>query len=482
MLFNSYAFIFVFLPTVLLAFHLGRLISRRVALGAVSILSLVFYGSWDPRYLALLIPSLLINYAIGEILDRTRHRVWLVFGIAANLAVIGWFKYSAFFYTAATGSEPPDFMRGIVLPLGISFITFQKIAYLVDIWRGYPKAVSFDRFAFFVLFFPQLIAGPIVLFRHIDRQIRRVRHTNALFRASFQLGLLLFAIGLFKKVVIADSMAAFADGVFAFAERPGYGIGFVDAWIGALTYSFQLYFDFSGYSDMAIGLGRMFGFRLPVNFNSPYKATSIIDFWRRWHMTLSAFFRDYVYIALGGNRQGPAMQVAFILVVFVLTGLWHGAGWTFVVWGSAHGLLVLANHLWLKWSPWRVPTLIAWPATFVAVVTLWVMFRATSVASATKILAAMSGLGPLTGGGAFPDQNLYPVVYTLIVAVCAVVLTFPSSTQLAHRLRHGRLFVAPSRRGRAISWWLPATVTGLALYLAMSSIGSVESKFIYFNF
>ena len=482
MLFNSYAFLLVFLPSVLLAFHLGRLFSRRVALGAVSVLSLVFYGLWDPRYLALLVPSLLINYILGEILARTRQKAWLILGVAANLAVIGWFKYSAFFYVTATGSEPPDFMRGIVLPLGISFITFQKIAYLVDIWRGHPKAESFDRFAFFVLFFPQLIAGPIVLFRHIDRQIRRVRHTNSLFRGSFALGLILFAIGLFKKVVIADSMAPFADGVFAFADRPDYDLRMADAWIGALAYSMQLYFDFSGYSDMAIGLARMFGFRLPVNFNSPYQATSIIDFWRRWHMTLSSFFRDYVYIPLGGNRKGAAMQAAFVLVVFFLTGLWHGAGWTFIVWGSVHGLLVLINHLWIKMTPWRIPTFISWPATFLAAVALWVVFRATSLMSAVKILTAMSGLGEFTLARSFPDANLYAAAYALIAAVCVIALTFPNSTALVHRLRHGHLFARSASDHITPRWWLPAVVTGMALYFAVSSIGNVETKFIYFNF
>ena len=482
MLFNSYAFIFVFLPAVLIAFHVTRLFSRRLALGAVAILSLIFYGMWDPRYLALLIPSLLINYVLGELLSRTRWRGWLILGVAANLAVIGWLKYSAFFYTAATGSAPPDFMRGIVLPLGISFITFQKIAYLVDIWRGHPKAKSFDRFAFFVLFFPQLIAGPIVLFRHIDRQINRARHDTSLFRASFQLGLMLFAIGLFKKVVIADSMAPFADGVFTYVDRPGYDVGFVDGWIGALAYSMQLYFDFSGYSDMAIGLARMLGFRLPTNFNSPYQATSIIDFWRRWHMTLSGFFREYVYIPLGGNRKGPAMQAMFVLIVFFLTGLWHGAGWTFIVWGSMHGALVLMNHLWLKVAPFRLPTVVTWPATFLAAVTLWVIFRATSLMSAARVIRAMSGLGPGINGRAFPDLNLYPVMYALIGAVCVIALTFPNSTALAHRLRHGRLRPASKGRLQAGRWWLPAVVTGLALYFAISSIGNVESKFIYFNF
>jgi alginate O-acetyltransferase complex protein AlgI len=479
-LFNSHLFIFGFLPSVLAVFYAGRLVSRRVALAGVSLLSLLFYGYWDPRYLGLLIPSLVINYVVGEILAATRRKAWLITGIAANLAVIGWFKYSAFFYTTATGAEPPDFMRGIVLPLGISFITFQKIAYLVDIWRGYPKAQGFDRFAFFVLFFPQLIAGPIVLFRHIDRQIRRDRHTGALLRASFHFGLILFAIGLFKKVVVADSLAPYADTVFGFTARQGY-VGFLDAWLGAVAYSLQLYFDFSGYSDMAIGMGRMFGFRLPTNFNSPYQATSIIDFWRRWHITLSSFFRDYVYIPLGGNRRGLASQAAFVLVVFFLTGLWHGAGWTFIVWGSVHGVLVLGNHLWLTWSRRRLPTIVAWPMTLIAVVMLWVVFRAPTLSTAMRMWIEMWRPGPLTLG-AIAELNVPHVALLWPVLIGALALVLPNSTVLAHRLRHGRLGARSHRHAVAVRWWLPATVTGLALYLAISSIGNVQSKFIYFNF
>ena len=479
MLFNSFAFLFVFLPVTLAAFYICRLWSRRAALSAVAALSLVFYAIWDPRYLALLVPSLVVNYVLGELIDRTRSRAWLLIGIAANLSVIGWFKYSAFFYSITIG-DPPDFMRGIVLPLGISFITFQKIAYLVDIWRGYPKARSFDRFAFFVLFFPQLIAGPIVLFRNIDRQIQRGRHDAALLRASFQLGLILFAIGLFKKVVIADSMAQFADVVFRFSERAGANDpGFLDAWIGAVTYSLQLYFDFSGYSDMAIGLARMFGFRLPTNFNSPYQATSIIDFWRRWHMTLSSFFRDYVYSPLGGNRRGLGMQAAFVMIVFFLTGLWHGAGWTFIAWGTMHGVLVLGNHLWTKLTRWRMPAIVGWGLTLPAVVTLWVVFRATSLASAAEIVSAMWTPGHLTTG-AIAEIGIPYIAYVFPVGVMVAAVTMPSSTVLAHRLRHGHLR-ARSTNARPI-WWLPAAVTGAAMYLAISSIGNIQSKFIYFNF
>ena len=498
MLFNSYLFLFGFLPITLTAFHVARLWSRRVALDLVAAASLFFYGYWDPRYLALLIPSLVINYWLGEQIARTRRRAWLVVGVAANLAVIAWFKYSLFFYLTATrGAAPPDFLRGIALPLGISFITFQKIAYLVDIWRGHPKAETFDRWAFFVLFFPQLIAGPIVLFRNIDRQIRRNRGGGAYFRAAFQFGLMLFAIGLFKKVVIADSLAPYADDVFRFAARRDADLTPADAWIGALAYSLQLYFDFSGYSDMAIGLGRMFGFRLPVNFRSPYQATSIVDFWRRWHVTLTSFFREYVYIPLGGNRKGLAKQAVFILFVFALTGLWHGAGWTFVAWGCIHGVLVLVNHIWTRSVRPQLP---AWPGeiaprvarissrlvTLLAVVCLWVVFRAPSASTAVKVLRVMFGLWGKTNDRAFPDLDLYYVVWPLIVLFGIVALFAPNSLAIVRRLRHGRILPssAGDRTHPAPGWqkWMPALVTGGALYFAIASIGHVQSKFIYFNF
>ena len=254
--------------------------------------------------------------------------------MAANLAVIGWFKYSLFLYLVATnGANPPDFLKGIVLPLGISFFTFQQISYLVNVWRGHEQPARLETHAFIVLFFPHLIAGPIVLYENIAWQVRRRPRLAGYLAASFKIGLLIFAVGLFKKVVVADSLAPHVNDIFKFAARQDYDLSIRDAWIGALSYTLQLYFDFSGYSDMAIGLGRMFGFRLPTNFNSPYKATSIIDFWRRWHITLSLFFRNYVYIPLGGNRKGVTAQLSFVMLVFFLTGLWHGAGWTFIAWG-----------------------------------------------------------------------------------------------------------------------------------------------------
>jgi D-alanyl-lipoteichoic acid acyltransferase DltB (MBOAT superfamily) len=484
-LFNSYPFLFAFLPITLAAFHLLRRYSWSAALAAVAALSLIFYASWDPRYLWLLVPSLVVNYWLGEQIARTRNRAWLGFGVAANLAVIGWFKYSWFVYVNISGgAAAPDFLRDIALPLGISFITFQKIAYLVDVWRGYPKASSFLRFAFFVLFFPQLIAGPIVLFRNLDRQVGTGPRREAAYRLTIYVGVVLFAIGLFKKVVFADSLGYFADELFRFAATPTFALRASDAWLAALTYSLQLYFDFSAYSDMAIGLGWMFGFRLPTNFNSPYKATSIIDFWRRWHMTLSAFFRQYVYIPLGGNRRGAARQAAFVAIVFLLTGLWHGAGWTFVAWGAIHGLLVLANHLWAKHGPFRWPAALAWPATLGAVIALWVIFRAPSWAIATKILSAMAApAAPDTTRAFANDVLLYLPAWGMVAVLGAITLLMPNSRQLARRLRQGRLFGgAPARTPSPARFWLPAAVTGIALYIAASSIGSTQSKFIYFNF
>jgi D-alanyl-lipoteichoic acid acyltransferase DltB (MBOAT superfamily) len=491
MLFNSYLFILVFLPMTLLGCLALRQWQPRIALAYVSIASLVFYGYWEPKYLGLLLPSLAINYGLGRLIARTHSRVWLSLGVAGNLAVIGWFKYSLFLYlTVTAGGSAPDFLKGIVLPLGISFITFQKIAYLVDVWRGRHAADRFDRFAFFVLFFPQLIAGPIVLYRVMGPQIERWPARGRYLDAAFHIGLVFFAIGLFKKVVLADPLGIIANDVFEYAGT-GRSLSFRDAWIGALTYSLQLYFDFSGYSDMALGMGRMFGFRLPVNFNSPYKASSIIDFWRRWHITLTRFFRDFVYIPLGGNRKGFRSQVLFILIVFFLTGLWHGAGWTFVVWGCLHGVLVVANHAWNRLLAPRLrlqmrerarvalgARIAGRAATLLTVVSLWVIFRAESWPVATTLLHSMYGFGPRTGARVFPDIYLYYVIAIALALLWGMVLAAPNSVEVVRHLRGWAS--RPSKW--AIPSWAAAGFTGAALYFALASISKMQSSFIYFNF
>jgi len=500
MLFNSYEFLFAFLPVVLLGFHLLHLKSRRVALAWITASSLVFYGYWDYRYLALIVPSIVVNCALGYLIARSWSRTWLVVGITANLAVIAWFKYALFLYltVAPSGATPPDFLRGVVLPLGISFFTFQQIAYLVNVWRQHEKPARLETHAFIVLFFPHLIAGPIVLYENIASQVRRRPRRLGYLAASFRVGLILFAIGLFKKVVIADSLAPFVNDIFKFAARPDYDLLLPDAVIGATAYSLQLYFDFSGYSDMAIGLGRMFGFRLPVNFNSPYKATSIIDFWRRWHITLSSFFRNYVYIPMGGNRKGVPAQLLFVMVVFFLTGLWHGAGWTFIGWGVLHGVLVAINHVWSN-TRWAVAMAgsgsarlraayrwLSWALTMAAVSALWVVFRADSWATVKKFATAMTSL-QMRGSHPIPDMNIYFVLPPAIVLLFLACWFLPNSMQITRWVR--RQTAQAGRKNIALGKWptlvkqltYPA-ITGFCLYFAVSSISHVKSQFLYFNF
>lgn len=499
MLFNSYAFLFAFLPPVLIGFHFLHLKSRRLALAWITASSLVFYGYWDYRYLALIIPSICINCALGYLIARHRSKAWLVTGVALNLAVIAWFKYSLFVYLTITeGAAPPDFLKGIILPLGISFFTFQQIAYLVNVWRGHEAPARLEVHAFIVLFFPHLIAGPIVLYENIVSQVKRRPRYNGYLAASFQVGLIIFAIGLFKKVVIADSLAPHVNEIFKFAAKPDYDFYLPDAIIGTLGYSLQLYFDFSGYSDMAIGLGRMFGFRLPINFNSPYKSVSIIDFWRRWHMTLSSFFRNYVYIPLGGSKKGPAAQILFVMIVFFLTGLWHGAGWTFIVWGMAHGVLVAINHLWGSTSIARalrtsaIPKvqmaykLVSWGMTMFAVAALWVVFRADSWGTVKKFFGALIRLQ--FGGYAMPDLNKYYILPPTIIFLFACCWLLPNSQKISRWVRKlsvkssSNHFYANSPAGMAIRNLSYPILIGACLYLAISSIGSAKSEFLYFNF
>ncbi|MGH9648052.1 MAG: MBOAT family O-acyltransferase, partial [Bryobacteraceae bacterium] len=350
MLFNSYPFLLGFLPVTLFGFFAIGQSSRRLAAAWLAFASLVFYGWWNPIYVLLLAASIAFNYTLGVRIARARHRAdgaakrWVVLAVAVNLAVLGYFKYANFFVDnfASVARFHPDIAK-IVLPLGISFYTFTQIAFLFDAYRG--KVIEFNpvHYALFVTYFPHLIAGPILHHAEMMPQFRQ----RAIYRVNaenFAVGLTIFAIGLFKKTVLADGIAPFVGPLFSTAASSPPS--FLDAWGGALTYTCQLYFDFSGYSDMAIGLSRLFGVVLPLNFDSPYKAANIIDFWRRWHMTLSRFLRDYVYFGLGGNRHGLARRYINLFVTMLLGGLWHGAGWTFVAWGALHGVYLMINHAW----------------------------------------------------------------------------------------------------------------------------------------
>lgn len=391
MLFNSYEFIFLYLPMAFFIFFgLAKFCGRHAATSWLVLASFFFYGWWDYRYVLLLFASICFNYWIG---GRIRHgngrKGWLTVGIIGNLSLLGYFKYMGFFLSTANalvGHIVFD-VPHIVLPLGISFFTFTQTAYLVEEYQGEAECHTFLTYCEFVTIFPHLIAGPIIRHREMLPQFTDEKNFDVDYK-NIACGLTLFAMGLFKKTVIADSLSPWAGEVFS---RPD-SLTFLEAWIGALSYTFQLYFDFSGYSEMAIGLGLMFNLRFPVNFNSPYQATSIIDFWRRWHMTLGLWVKDYLYIPMGGNRGGEFQKMRNLFLSMILIGLWHGAGWNFVFWGGIHGALLMVNHQWRRWNM-QLPESVNWGLTFLCVTMCWVFFRAESLHDALAVLSSMSDVG-----------------------------------------------------------------------------------------
>lgn len=399
MLFNSFEFLLFFLPVTLALFFLSaRYISNEVAIGVLVLCSLVFYSWWNPAYLILILVSMVFNYQVGKRLGQRGHKGLLTLAISMNLGLLAYYKYAGFFVDNMNSLLSTNWSLGtILLPLAISFFTFQQIAYLVDSHKGITREYRFLQYALFVTFFPQLIAGPIVHHRDMLPQFTRATRFH-LDSNHFAVGLSIFAIGLFKKTVLADGVAPYANPVFNAADS-GQAVDFFTAWGGALTYSFQLYFDFSGYSDMAIGLARIFSIVLPLNFYSPYKAANIAEFWRRWHITLSQFLRDYVYIAMGGNRHGNTRRRFNLMTTMLLGGLWHGAGWNFIIWGGLHGLYLVIHQLWraslskLSLRPrGSVYSALAWLVTMLCVVAGWVFFRATTFEGAKELLQSMIGL------------------------------------------------------------------------------------------
>ena len=409
MLFNSYGFIFLFLPiTLLIYFQIGKT-NHTYAAGWLAAASLFFYGWWNPAYVSLLLASIGFNYTCGTWISKAgvKHnqvaqKRLLAFAIAANLLLLGHYKYTHFFIDSVNELAGTSWHVGdIILPLGISFFTFTQIAFLVDTYQGKVKEYNFAHYGLFVTYFPHLIAGPVLHHKEMMPQFAKAS-TYKLNFENFSVGLTIFFIGLFKKVILADGAATFVAPVFNM--HAGMSPTVLEAWGGALAYTFQLYFDFSGYSDMAIGLSRMFGIVLPLNFHSPYKAVNIIDFWRRWHMTLSRFLRDYLYIPLGGNRKGPYRRYLNLMATMLLGGLWHGAGWTFVIWGGLHGLYLVINHGWhalrraighdLKESVWWGRAL-GRITTFLVVVVAWVFFRSKTFDVSLDILKGMAGINGL---------------------------------------------------------------------------------------
>ena len=383
MIFNSFEFLFLFLPVVFILFYLLNKLNFTFSKLWLLFASLFFYGYWNPSYLPLILSSLVINYIVGTLLGKERvtwKKPLLTIGILFNVGLLGYYKYYDFFVTNIKLVLPVDWpVLNLLLPLAISFYTFQQIAYLVDSYRQETKGYSFLNYGLFVTFFPQLIAGPIVQHNDVmgqfeDKKNRLLNYKN------LSMGLFIFSIGMFKKVAIADYFANFANAGYRLHES----LSFLDAWITSLSYSIQLYFDFSGYSDMAIGLALLFNIRLPQNFNSPYKALSIQDFWRRWHITLSRFLTTYIYIPLGGNRKGPVRTYINVFLIFLISGIWHGAGWTFVLWGISHGVASVINRLWSR-AGYRMNKLLAWFITFQFVNAAWVLFRAPTIDVALNV-------------------------------------------------------------------------------------------------
>ncbi len=413
MLFNSYIFLFVFLPLTWLVFRF--LCRKRITDAAIAFLlvaSLMFYSYWNPPFVFLILFSIIFNYSWGRIIQRgitketenkVSPKIWLYSGVAVNLALIGYFKYANFLMNNIAFLAGWEWTtKEIFLPLGISFFTFQQIAYLFDSYKGLIKRHGFVHYALFVTFFPQLIAGPIVRFDQIIPQFSNLK-TFVINYRNIAIGLSLLSLGLFKKVVIADSLSPWVAAVFDSTSS----LTFVESWAGVLCYTFQIYFDFSGYSDMAMGLGKLFNITIPINFNSPYKATSIIDFWRRWHISLSTFLRDYLYISLGGNRNGSSRRYINLMITMILGGLWHGASWNFVLWGGLHGCFLCLNHGYrhlTKTFGFSTPKILGWLMTFIAVVFAWVFFRSPSFERSGEIIIGMIGLN-----GVILPPNYLPI-------------------------------------------------------------------------
>ena len=510
MLFNSYIFIFGFLPVSLLIYvAVDRQWGRDGALLWLAIASVVFYGQWSPAHAALLTGSILVNYAFGRAMianrdKRTINRLTFLVAISTNILLLAYFKYANFIIDNVNDVMGSSFSHlDVFLAVGISYFTFIQIGYLVEVYNRQVTEIKFSHYFLFGSFFPCVTAGPIILQKEMMAQFSD-RKRPAFDPSRFAVGLSFFGFGLFKKLILADGIAPFADVVFdgvAGGAVPAAGT----AWIGALAYTFQLYFDFSGYSDMALGAAYLFGFKLPINFNSPLKAGSITDFWRRWHMTMTRFFTNYLYSPIGvslmrwsiRNAHGRQLRflagVAFpVIVTFVLAGLWHGAGWTFIVFGLIHGVALAANHAWREARIPPLPYPAGWALTMAVVVTGLVFFRAENVPIALTLLGAMVGIDPVGAADAAVSSGVLTIAVDLetavawIAALAGIALLFPNTQEVMRKY-----WVTPGpAQHEKLRWsrwcaWRPsfawAAVTALVLVLSLGSITG-ESQFIYYDF
>ncbi len=521
MLFNSYIFIFAFLPLTLVGFFLLASLSERFAAGWLVAMSFVFYGWTQPALVPLLLSSALFNFAAGLAVQRLKAAknkaamIVATVGVTIDLVVLGYFKYADFLIVNIDSIFGADVRPlDVLLPLGVSFFTFTQIAYLVDCYQKKVREYNLLHYLLFVSYFPHLIAGPILHHAELMPQFA----SRAIYRMDFRnvtIGLTAFLIGLFKKVVFADGISTFVNPVFDRALQ--HPIGFIDAWQAALAYSLQIYFDFSGYCDMALGISAMFGVFLPINFWSPYKSASIIDFWRRWHITLSRFLRDYLYFPLGGNRRGTGRRYANLMVTMLLGGLWHGANWTFILWGGLHGLFLTINHGWRAWrsasgfqhSRGPIAVHVSIFVTYLAVVFAWVLFRAGDLRAAFEIFRGMSGFHSLvsrlsqigfldqigTVGGAVrhwatnsvmsnAGSHWQPEAWLWIAFLTGIAWFAPNTIQIMGRFRIALPIRHPSEQPGWVAW--DFTWPWLAFDIVLASVCvlslSNETQFLYYRF
>ena len=508
MLFNSFVFIFAYLPITFLCFFIIAKFHRGAAAGWLALASLFFYGWWSPAYVPLLLGSIIFNFLTGNKIGKTaqpKRKRWLVFAISVNLLLLGYYKYTNFLIDSLNAiSEAHFYIQEIILPLGISFFTFTQIAYLVDTYYDKVKEYNFIHYALFVTYFPHLIAGPVLHHKEMMPQFAK-KETYSPHYENVAIGLTIFTIGLCKKVLLADNMAPYVSTVFT----PNTAPTFFEAWSGTIAYTLQLYFDFSGYSDMAIGLSRLFGIKLPLNFASPYQAVNIIEFWRRWHMTLSRFLRDYLYIPLGGNKEGLIARYRNLLITMLLGGLWHGAGWTFIVWGGLHGIYLVINHafryirkkIFGEKPSSIIGKYLSWKITFLAVMIAWVFFRAPDIHTAFIVLKGMAGYNGITlptgwtsrlgdlsvmlqaKGVLFtavskPEwvtQIMYTFVGLLIVLLC------PNTQQIMSRYEPALDVEIDNANAAWKPSFLWATMVSLAFVICVINLNRI-SEFLYFQF
>jgi alginate O-acetyltransferase complex protein AlgI len=483
MLFNSYEFIFFFMPITVLGFAVLSGRYHAAALAWLTAASLFFYVCWNPQTSWVLVVSVAFNSCVGWKINESKDstaRLFLIVGVAANLLLLGIFKYAAFAVDVVNLIVGPRYSRPIIeLPLGISFFTFTQIAYLVDAYRREVRDRNPLRYALFVTYFPHLVAGPIIHHKPVMAQLADPA-TARLRTLNWIIGLTFFSIGLAKKLLLADPLGGIVSPLFEAAQASNASM--VACWVATLAYTFQLYFDFSGYSDMAVGLSLLFGVNIPINFLSPYKATSIIEFWRCWHISLSTFLRDYLYISLGGNRYGTLRRYLNLFLTMLLGGLWHGAGWNFIAWGALHGLYLLINHAWRNVVGTPAAKLPGGVLTFVAVMIGWVFFRAADFSTALGMLKSMCSLSQLANWTWAKDSNLTVInkwFAIVVISVAAAIAFFaPNSAAITKILKEGLEALEQSRQRLAVG--------GVAAYGLLLGIGIIflgrASPFLYFQF